>query len=84
MMQLGIEKDLIDRLFSEITGNNPEQKPDEGNTTTNNKITTLEGGLWIGDSRMVSMRKYNMLKVESTQKYKLYNCFSFISNARSR
>lgn len=67
MMQLGIEKDLIDRLFSEITGNNPEQKPDEGNTTTNNKITTLEGGLWIGDSRMVSMRKYNMLKVESTQ-----------------
>lgn len=64
MMQLGIDKDLIDRLFSEITGNTPDTKPDEDKEI---EITTLEGGLWIGDSRMVSMRKYNMLKVESTQ-----------------
>ena len=69
MMQLGIDKDLIDKLFSEITGDNPSPKPDEGDNTTNTttKINTLEGGLWIGDSRMVAMRKYNMLKVKSTQ-----------------
>lgn len=56
MSKLGIDKDTIDKLFTDIIENKSEENTD---------ITTLEGGLWLGDSRMVAMKKYNLLKVES-------------------
>ena len=65
MRQLGIDKETIDTLFSEIL-NNPGTGEDNKPGTSGNKdvlIKTVEGGLWLGDSRMSAMRKYNLFKL---------------------
>ena len=65
MAKLGIDKDLIEKLFKEIlesgvTGGGDSEGGDS-------KTNTLEGGLWLGDSRMVDMKRHNLLKVESVK-----------------
>ena len=65
MRQLGIDKETIDKLFSEIL-NNPGTGEDNKPGTGGNKdvlIKTIEGGLWLGDSRISAMRKYNLFKL---------------------
>lgn len=68
MAKLGIDKETIDKLFDEILGNT---KPGGGSDGDDDKpgtnVNTLEGGLWLGDSRMVDMKKHGLLKVESTK-----------------
>lgn len=61
MRQLGIDKETIDTLFSEIL-NNPDTKPGTGGNK-DTLVKTIEGGLWLGDSRMVAMKKYNLFKL---------------------
>ena len=61
MRQLGIDKETIDKLFSDIL-NNPDTKPGTGGNK-DTLVKTIEGGLWLGDSRMVAMKKYNLFKL---------------------
>lgn len=61
MRQLGIDKETIYKLFSDIL-NNPDTKPGTGGNK-DTLVKTIEGGLWLGDSRMVAMKKYNLFKL---------------------
>lgn len=66
LTQLGLEKEQIDKLFDEIMNNKDDETGNSDDTITRDDIIkTLEGGLWLGDSRMVSMKKYNLLKIDS-------------------
>lgn len=72
LARLGIEKDTIDDLFNKLMNKdeedpnkNPSENPSDNPSSDSNNIGTLEGGLWFGDSRMVSMKNYDLLKVEN-------------------
>lgn len=65
MRQLGIDKETIDKLFSDILNNPDTDKPGTGGNK-DTLVKTIEGGLWLGDSRLVAMKKYNLFKLANS------------------
>lgn len=63
MAKLGIDKDVIEKLFTEILESGITGGGSEGGDT---KTDTLEGGLWLGDSRMVDMKRHGLLKIDES------------------
>lgn len=62
MSKLGIDKETIDKLFAEIIDD-----INKGSTVTPGEVVNrISGGLWIGDSRMVAMKKHNLFKVDES------------------
>lgn len=62
MSKLGIDKETIDKLFAEIIDD-----INKGSTVTpGDAVNKIAGGLWIGDSRMVAMKKHNLFKVDES------------------
>lgn len=60
MSKLGIDKETIDKLFAEIIDD-----INKGSTVKpGDVVNKVSGGLWLGDSRMVAMKKHNLFKVD--------------------
>ena len=62
MAKLGIDKETIDKLFAEIIND-----INSGSTIKpGDVVNRISGGLWLGDSRMVAMKKHNLFKVDES------------------
>lgn len=62
MSKLGIDKETIDKLFAEIIDD-----INKGSTVKpGDVVNRITGGLWLGDSRMVAMKRYNLFKVDES------------------